>query len=67
MNRNRYAKLKGKMVEKGFTQAKLASDIGISVQSLNSKINGKTEFSVTEMGIIARTLELEDPIEIFFT
>lgn len=55
------------MVEKGFTQAKLASDIGISVQSLNSKINGKTEFSVTEMGIIARTLELEDPIEIFFT
>ena len=41
-------KLKGKMIEAGYTQLSLASAIGMSVNALNAKINGKATFNCDE-------------------
>ena len=43
-----YSKLKGLLVEKNITQQELAQILKISVSTLNFKINGKSDFSVTE-------------------
>ena len=42
-------KLKGRIVEKGFTVTRLAETIGLSRQSLGKKLNGLREFSVSEI------------------
>lgn len=60
-------KLKGVMVEKEYTQAKLAKKIGISVQSLNAKLNKRQQFTLDEVVKISSILNIEDPRVIFFT
>lgn len=60
-------KLKGKMREKGVTQADLAGAIGITLQALNAKLNGRSSFTVPEAQKITEFLELDNPTEIFFT
>ncbi len=61
-------KLKAKMVEKGFTQEKLASHIGINKSTLNRKIKNLDDFSIGEAKKIARILELsgDEATVIFF-
>ena len=44
----RFNKVKGKMRELGYTQAKLASKLGITEQTLNAKLNGRSEFLLKE-------------------
>lgn len=66
MSRKEHCKLKGKMTEQKCSQSKLAQLLGISVHSVNSKLNGKTEFTIAEMENIADILSLKDPIDIFF-
>ena len=61
-----FPKLKGAMREKGFSQRQLAEKLGISVASLNSKVNGKVDFKVGEAKEISKILSLEDPETIFF-
>lgn len=63
MNRN---KLKGKIMEHQFTQEKLAGLLGISVQSLNAKLNGRRKFNLDEVVSITQILNIENPVEIFF-
>lgn len=41
-------KLRGKMAENGYTQEKLALQIGVSTNTLSRKINRKIKFKVDE-------------------
>lgn len=59
-------KLKGIMRENNVTQQELADKLGISVQSFNSKINGRTAFTIPEAISIIGFLNIGNPEEIFF-
>lgn len=59
-------KLKGLMVEKKYTQLKLSRELGLSVQSLNAKLNGRNQFTLDEVVEISKILNIEDPRDIFF-
>lgn len=48
-----YSKLKGLMVEKRITQLELAEILKITGSALNYKINGKSDFTVTEAKVVA--------------
>jgi putative transcriptional regulator len=48
-----YSKLKGLMVEKRITQQELAQILKITGSALNYKINGRTDFSVTEAKLVS--------------
>lgn len=48
-----YSKLKGLMVEKRITQQELAEILEITGSALNYKINGKSDFSVTEAKLVS--------------
>ncbi|MCX0360018.1 helix-turn-helix domain-containing protein [Clostridium perfringens] len=64
-----YNKLKGLMKEKNYSQSKLAEILKISTQSLNAKLNGRSQFTVQEAFEIISTLKIEssnDIVEIFF-
>lgn len=61
-----FDKLKGKMTESRISQEKLAHHLGITVQSLNAKLNGRSQFTLEEVIKITETLALEDPVDIFF-
>ncbi|MFQ7341609.1 MAG: DUF739 family protein [Turicibacter sp.] len=65
MNKN---KLKGKIVECGFTYKKMANFLGVSETTFTAKINGKTKFSIDEAKELSARLCLnEDEIlKIFF-
>ena len=53
--------LRGKIAEKGYTQEKLAKEVGIS-----RKLLGKREFTLTEVVSICKVLDIADPVNIFF-
>lgn len=61
-------KLKGKMIEAGYTQLSLASAIGMSVNALNAKINGKATFNCDEADAVCGVLGIissDDKVDIF--
>lgn len=57
--------LRAKIVEKGYTQKKLAAAIGISELSLSRKMCGKREFRLSEVDGICRILGIDNPTVIF--
>ena len=60
-----YNKLKGLMTEYHITQKKLAKKLEISITTLNFKINGKSDFTITEAKVVSNLLK--KPIdEIFY-
>lgn len=59
-------RLKGRMAELGITQMQLAKELGISLQALNQKLNGKTDMSINEAEKIIKVLKIENPNSIFF-
>lgn len=59
-------KIKAKMVELGITQKDLALELGISIQNLNAKLNGRGVLSIIEAAKITKVLSLDNPMEIFF-
>ena len=61
-----YNKLKGIMREKNYSQKKLAKQIGITTQSLNAKLNGRSQFTIEEALNIIAVLKIIKPEEIFF-
>ena len=61
-----FDKLKGKMTEAHVSQAKLSEHLCITVQSLNAKLNGRTQFTLEEAIKITAFLNLKDPVDIFF-
>ena len=61
-----YNKLKGIRREKNYSQNKLAKQIGITTQSLNAKLNGRSQFTIEEAINIIAVLKIIKPEEIFF-
>ena len=51
-----YSKLLGRMRERGYTQEKLAKNLGISACSLNLSINNKRNFRQDEMLMMGKLL-----------
>lgn len=56
-----YAKLLGRMREKGFTQESLAKEIGINESTLNSKLKNRSYFNAREIDKTCEVLNI--PIE----
>lgn len=61
-----FDKLKGKMTEAHVSQDKLSKMLGITVQSLNAKLNGRSQFTLEEVVKITEYLKLKNPVDIFF-
>lgn len=61
-----FDKLKGKMTERHLSQAELAKCLGITVQALNAKLNGRSPFILEEVVKITDILSLDNPVDIFF-
>lgn len=61
-----YDKLKGRMVEKKVTQGEMAKKLNVSVSTLNAKLNKKREFTVNEVIVVCKVLEISNPNEYFF-
>lgn len=57
-------KLRALCIEHGFTQQDMAELLGISVSSFNMKLNGKREFTITEIQKIVKWFGL--PFEKIF-
>lgn len=61
-------KLLGKMAERGYTQQRLAEELGMSKNTLSYKINGKGVFDTDDVKVICDKLNIIDPkekVEIF--
>lgn len=61
-----FDKLKGKMTEGHLSQKSMAEALGITVQALNAKLNGRSQFTLEEVVRITDILSLKDPVDIFF-
>ena len=59
-------KLKAMIVEKGITQTSLSGKLGLSIQGLNKKLNGRSPITLDEAYTLIDLLEIQDPVEIFF-
>lgn len=57
-----YDKLRGRLVEEGFSQKEVAEKLGICEHTLGMKLNGKREFKISEILALARLLDIECPI-----
>lgn len=57
MNRNL---LLGKIAEAGFSQSSLAEKVGLSKNTMNAKVNGKSSFSIDEACLICDALGILD-------
>ncbi|MBU5453343.1 helix-turn-helix domain-containing protein [Pseudoflavonifractor sp. MSJ-30] len=53
-------KLKGKIAEAGYSQRSLAEALGMSKNTLNSKVNGKIPFNTVEIQQICARLGIHD-------
>lgn len=56
------------MDKAGYTQKTLAAMLPMSKNTLNSKVNGKTDFKASEIVAVCQALEITDPntvVEIF--
>lgn len=62
-------KLKARMVELGYTQEKLANEMGLDTSTINRKINYSdgSKLTVFEACKIADILAIDNPTEFFFT
>ena len=56
-------KLKGKIAEAGYSQRSLATKLGMSKNTLNSKVNGKIPFNTNEIEKICEVLGIHDGAE----
>lgn len=57
--------LRGRMVAKGYTQTKMAKELGITTKTFHLKLK-KGIFNSDEMSRIVAILNIEDPLSIFF-
>lgn len=57
--------LKAEMVRNGYTQVKLATELGISPRTLSNKLKSG-DFGSKEIEIMIEILNLKDPVAIFF-
>lgn len=57
--------LKGKIKAKGYTQERIARELGISAKTFSNRIN-KGIFGSDEIEKMVKILDIKNPIEIFF-
>ena len=57
------AKLKYVIERSGFTQTRLAYELGMSKNTLNLKVNGKLRMNIQEAEMICTKLGITDPHE----
>lgn len=57
--------LRGRIAEKGLSQAKVAAAIGVTPKTFYEKMN-KGVFGSDEIEIMIRVLDIKDPVSIFF-
>ena len=69
MKRMGYAKLKGRIVEKGYNTTSLAKELDISNVSLAHKLNKKADWRLSEVKKLCEILDIskEDMTAYFFT
>ena len=63
-------KLLGKIAEQGYTQQKLASELGMCKNTLSNKINGRGVFDTSEVKSICQILNIqnnEEKVQIFLS
>jgi transcriptional regulator with XRE-family HTH domain len=51
-------KVKAKMVEKSMNQEEMAAELNMSIATFNRKVNGLTDFTLTELKKIAEILDI---------
>lgn len=56
-----YNRLRDVIKENGTTKSFLASKMGISLNSLQNKLTGVTQFSIENAYILSKTLHLDEP------
>lgn len=52
--------LRGEMVKRGYTAAKLAESIGIGEKAMSNKLTGKSDFKQSEIKKICSVLNLDN-------
>lgn len=60
-------KLKEKILEERITRGELASKLGISLKTLNAKLNIRSCITVREAEKMTKILKIDNPSDIFFT
>lgn len=66
----KYNKIFGIMAEKGISQRELAEKIGLSLETVNGRLNGRKPFKTDEVIKLCEILGITDPktkAEIFLT
>lgn len=58
--------LKGRIVEKGYTDGRIADLIGVSRQTFCKKINNQADFKASEIVAICNLLEIDEKDKYFF-
>lgn len=53
--------LKGAIASAGYTQRSLAPLVNMSENSLNAKVNGRKDFTLSEVFALCQTLAITDP------
>ena len=61
-----FPELRGLMASKGITISELSRTTGIKKTTLSNKLNGVTEFSISEVQKISGVLNIENIEEYFF-
>lgn len=56
----RKAELRAEMLRRGYTYETMAAAIGLSSNTFHRKINGKNDFTLSEIQTIIKLLELDD-------
>lgn len=65
-NRGKYHDLKVIMFSKRVSQERLAKELHITAQAINSKLNGRSDFTIPEAEKIIEHLEIDNPTPVFF-
>lgn len=61
-------KIKGRMTEKNITYIEMAGYLGITLQGLANKLNGRKDFKHSELTKVFTKLEItKEEISVFFT
>lgn len=61
-----YANLKAEMARNSVTLSQLSTVIGVTLQTMSKKVNGASDFSLTEAYAIKDYLGVDAPIEELF-
>ncbi len=62
----KFAKVRGRMAERGMTMTHLSELSGIPVSTLSNKLSGQTEFKTSEIVAVAKALEIPSIEKYFF-